>query len=276
VNQPLAAVESVWSFTFRVLKAFRANQGLLLAGAVAYYALLSIVPLLILSVIALSHFVDTRELLTTIARYLDWAVPGQGGVIVADLSGFLEHREIAGGVLIVTMIFFSTLAFTVLENAMSVIFLHRVVVRRRHVLLSALLPYVYILLLGVGLFAVTLMTGLIGRIEDDRVSRALLYAVGIGGEILLITSIYLAMPTGRLSFLHALLGGVTATVLWEITRHILRWYFATFSRVGEVYGSFTAAIVIMLSFEFAAILLLLGAQVIAEYERAGFEEEHRP
>ena len=37
---------------------FSANQGLLLAGAVAYYALLSIVPLLILTVIALSHVID--------------------------------------------------------------------------------------------------------------------------------------------------------------------------------------------------------------------------
>ena len=275
MSQPLAAVEGLWSFTFRVLKAFRANQGLLLAGAVAYYALLSVVPLLILSVIALSHFVDTTELLSTIARYLDWAVPGQGGVIVADLSGFLEHREIAGGVLIVTMIFFSTLAFSVLENAMSVIFLHRVSVRPRHVLLSALLPYLYILVLGVGLFAVTLMTGLIGRIADDRVSHALLYAIGLGGEVLLITSIYLAIPTGRMSFLHALMGGVTAAVLWEITRHLLEWYFATFSRVGDVYGSFTAVIVILLSFEFAAIILLLGAQVIAEYERQGFLENHR-
>ena len=36
-------------FAWHTLKAFRANQGLLLAGAVAYYALLSIVPLLILT-----------------------------------------------------------------------------------------------------------------------------------------------------------------------------------------------------------------------------------
>ena len=64
-------------FAWQTLKAFRANQGLLLAGAVAYYALLSIVPLLILSVIALSHLIDQRELLGTIGRYLEWLVPGQ-------------------------------------------------------------------------------------------------------------------------------------------------------------------------------------------------------
>ena len=54
------------AFAFQVLKAFQANQGLLLAGAVAYYALLSIVPLLILMVIALSHVIDQEVLLATL------------------------------------------------------------------------------------------------------------------------------------------------------------------------------------------------------------------
>src|SRR5215216_2570589 len=73
----LGALRRVSAFVLRVLISFRANQGLLLAGAVAYYALLSIVPLLILSVIALSHVIDPRELLTTLGRYLEWLVPGQ-------------------------------------------------------------------------------------------------------------------------------------------------------------------------------------------------------
>ena len=65
------------AFVWRTLKAFRGNQGLLLAGAVAYYALLSIVPLLILIVIALSHWLAPEELLLTLGRYLEWLVPGQ-------------------------------------------------------------------------------------------------------------------------------------------------------------------------------------------------------
>ena len=57
------------------------------------------------------------------------------------------------------MIFFSSLAFTVLENAMSVIFLHRVVARKRRFIFSALIPYCYILSLGVGLLLMTLVAG---------------------------------------------------------------------------------------------------------------------
>ena len=64
------------AFSLQTLKAFRANQGLLLAGAIAYCALLSIVPLLILTVIALTHFVDQVGLLSTLGRYLEWLIPG--------------------------------------------------------------------------------------------------------------------------------------------------------------------------------------------------------
>ncbi|MDO9166525.1 MAG: YhjD/YihY/BrkB family envelope integrity protein, partial [Rhodoferax sp.] len=125
------------AFALRTLKGFRANQGLLLAGAVAYYALLSIVPMLILTVIALSHFVDQAALLQTLGGSLEWLVPGQSRALVAELANFLVHRDILGWVLLGSMLFFSSLAFTVLENAMSVIFHHRVAIRRRHFLISA-------------------------------------------------------------------------------------------------------------------------------------------
>ena len=48
---------------------------------------------------------------------------------------------------------------------------------------------------------------------------------------------------------------------------MLVWYFGTLSQVSVVYGSLTTAIVVLLSLEVAATLLLFGAQVISEYER---------
>ena len=273
-------------FAWGTLKAFRANQGLLLAGAVAYYALLSIVPLLILIVIALSHLIDQAALLTTLGRYLEWLVPGQSRAVVHELSNFLDHSTVIGWVLGVTMLFFSSLAFTVVESAMSVIFQHRfALVRKRHYVVSAILPYLYILSLGVGLLLVTLVAGSLTAIGQERVellgrswslhgvSGALLYLLGFAGEVFVLTSVYIVMPVGRLRVSHALIGGVTAAVLWEITRHVLVWYFATLSQVSVVYGSLTTAIVVLLSLEIAATLLLLGAQVISEYERLGREPE---
>jgi membrane protein len=266
-------------FALQVVKAFRANQGLLLAGAVAYYALLSIVPLLILIVIALSHFLDQAELLATVGRGLEWVAPGQSKAVVKELANFLEARDAIGWVLLGTMLVFSSLAFTVVEGAMSVIFMHRLAVRKRRFLVSALIPFGYIFFLGLALLVGTLISASLEAIGQESIvifghawslggiSGFLLYVVGVALEILLITSIYLVMPFGRLSLLHALIGGATAGILWEAIRHGLRWYFGTISQVSVVYGSLTSAIVVLLSFEIAATLLLLGAQVIAEYER---------
>ena len=109
-------------------------RGLLLAGAVAYYALLSIVPLLILMVIALSQVIEQDVLLTTLRRALEYVVPGAGRAVVEELKAFLDHRAVIGWVLLITMLFFSSLGFKVLGNAISVIFRHRVQKRRRHFL----------------------------------------------------------------------------------------------------------------------------------------------
>jgi YihY family inner membrane protein len=268
-------------FFLTALKGFRANQGLLLAGAVAYYALLSIVPFLMLVVVVLSHFIDQAELLVTLRRYLELIVPGQSASMVAEVAHFLDTRDLITWVLVATMVFFSSLAFTVLENAMSVIFVHRVAVRRRHYLISALLPYCYVLALGFGVMIVTLVAGALQVIGSEYiqlfgwrwslhgVSGVLLYLLGLIGEILVLTSIYMVMPVGRLSLSHALVGGITAALLWEIARHVLVWYFTTLSKVNLVYGSMSTAIVVMFSLEIAATLLLFGAQVIAEYERVG-------
>ena len=48
------------------------------------------------------------------------------------------------------------------------------------------------------------------------------------------------------------------------------------SQIQVVYGSLTTSIVVLLSVELAAIVLLLGAQVIAEYERVGHEPIDAP
>jgi membrane protein len=282
-------LKSPGAFALRSLKAFRANQGLLLAGAVAYYALLSVVPLLILVVIALSHWLDRALLLDTLERYLGWLFPGEAKPVVAELARFIDHQEVLGWVLFITLVFFSSLAFTVLENAMSVIFFHRVQERKRRYVVSALLPYCYVLSLGVGVLLVTLVSGslqaigerdveFLGRVWSlGGVSGVLLYLLGFAGEVFVLTSIYLVMPVGRLKLSHALVGGVTAAVLWEITRHILLWYLRTLSQVNVVYGSLTTAIVVLLSLELAATLLLFGAQVIAEYERVARQPiEERP
>lgn len=267
------------AFTWRVVKAFRHNQGLLLSGAVAYYGLLSIVPLMALLLIGLSHFMDEAALIATVRAHLELILPLHADSLSAQIATFLKYRQVVGWIGILVLAFFSTMAFTVLENAMSVIFFHRVNIHRRHFLISALIPFAFIFLVGIGVLVVTLVSGALQGLEQEAVhllgvtwrlsgvSGFTLYLLGVLGLVLLLTSLYLVMPVGRIAFRHALVGGAVAALLWEITRHALVWYFTQLSLVNLVYGSMATTVVVLLSFEIAAIILLLGAQIIAEYER---------
>lgn len=279
----LYLLEHPLAFAGKTLRGFSRNQGLLLAGAIAYYALLSVIPLLIVSVIALSHLVDQAELLTTLGRYLEWVVPSQSRAVLADVSAFLDNGIAIGAVLLVTMLFFSSVAFSVLEKAMCIILAQGSTVRRRHFLVSAVIPYGFVLLLGIALLAVTVASVILRGMAEESVqmlfwswplrgvSTVLLYLLGLTAETLILTALYLAMPVARIRLNHALVGGFTAALLWEVLRHILIWFLATISKVSIVYGSLTTAVVVLFSMELAATVLLLGAQVIAEYERLRLE-----
>ena len=262
-----------------MLRGFRRNQGLLLSGAVAYYTLLSFIPLSILILIVLSHFVGEELLFTTISTYMEMLLPGSAVILTEHARVFIEHRNVIGIIGLLIMLFFSSIAFTTLENAMSVIFFHRVRILRRHFLTSAVIPYVYIILLALGILLVSFIAGALETLEDMKLvifgwglslkgaPGIALYIIGMMGEVLMLTSLYLVMPVGRITFHHALIGGITATVLWEITRRVLIWYYSALSLVNLIYGSFATAVVFLLSIEAAALILLLGAQVIAELER---------
>jgi membrane protein len=268
-----------FGFLTSVLRDFRRNQGLLLAGAIAYYTLLSIVPLSILALIVLSHFIEKAQLFHTLSTYIEMMIPGYATTLTEQVQVFLEHGRSIGSFVFLAMLFFSSIAFTVLESAMSVIFFHRFRTQHRHFLLSAVIPYIYIFLFGLGILLVSFIAGAIethnGRLliifgwglSLEGTSFVALYLLGILGEILLLTSFYLVMPEVRITFRHALMGGTIATVLWEITRRVLVWYYSVLSSVNLIYGSFATSVVALLSLEAIAVIILLGAQIIAELER---------
>lgn len=268
-----------FSFLLQVIRGFMRNQGLLLSGAVAYYTLLSIVPLSIIALIVLTHFIEEQQLILTLSTYLEMVIPGYAATLTEQVQEFLQHRQVVGIIGFLGMLFFSSTAFSMLENAMAVIFFHPVRSKRRNFIFSAIIPYIYIFVMGIGIVLVSFIVGAIETLESGHfaisgwsldlggMTGTALKILGIVGEVIMLTSIYLVMPPVRIKFRHALVGGITAAILWEITRRVLVWYYSVASMVNVIYGSITITVVALISIEVVAIILLLGAQVIAELER---------
>lgn len=254
------------------------NQGLLLSGALAYYTLLSIVPMSILFLTGLSHIIGEEQLFNTLSTYTGMLIPGYGAILTEQVQVFLLHRQAVGIIGFLAMLFFSSMAFGVLQSAMSVIFTRHIKINRRNFFISAVIPYLYVLSIGLGIAMVSFLTGALEILEKRQLilfgwsinlevtSRITLYVIRVTSEVVLLASIYLIMPVVRTTFRYALIGGVAATILWEIIRHILVWYYSTLSMVSIIYGSFATLVVALFITEAAALIVLLGAQIIAELE----------
>ena len=81
---------------------------------------------------------------------------------------------------------------------------------------------------------------------------------------------YKLMPVVKISFRRALAGGLTATILWELARHFIVAYYAKVSMVNVLFGSMATIVIVLLTLEAIALILLLGAQVIADLQRSGY------
>ena len=276
---PLAL--KIFQFVRRVLgDFFFQNHGLLLTSAVAYNALLSLIPLSAVLIIIFSKFFEEGLLLETVTQEVALIAPGATEMLNEVLSAFLETRELAGLIGVGVLLFFSSIAFRVLENAIGIIFERPKAVKRRKFWVSALLPYVFILLLGFGLLVLTTVASFFessyaqdhvlapSHIDVSQVGGAVLRFAGWLLVVLLFTTLYIAMPSTKISFRLALSGGVTAAVLWEGLRYLLTGYFLHISFVSIVYGSMATTIIALLTMEAAALIVLLGAQVIADLQRS--------
>lgn len=267
-------------FLWRVVSAFINNQGILLAGSLAYNSLLSAIPLMSVLVMGLSYFVEQELLLATISAELVLILPSHADQITAAIAMLLSNRSLIGGVGFLVLLFFSSIAFRMLEMAIANIFHVPDHVESRSFWVSALIPYIYMVVIGLGIVVLTIMTAIIESISEqhyiflgydlslESLPGILLYVSGFVGMSALFTSIYKVLPVVNTNLKRAIIGGVSAAILWEIIRRILFWYFASISLVNIIYGSLATVIVVLLGLEIGAVILLLGAQLIAELEHS--------
>lgn len=272
-------LERFVGFVGRVVAAFLKNRGILLAGGVGYNALLSLVPFLTLTVAALSLFFDEQRILGILRPQLRVVVPQHADAILQNVEAFFRNQVTLSVVSVVVLLFFSSLAFRMLEEAVAQIFhASGATVPRRKFWISALLPYSFIVLLVFGLFFMTLLTSGLDAMGGHSVrlfgaerslqptARLLLRLVGFVGLVLAFSGIYRVVPVVRVSLRRALIGGLCAAGLWRLVGLFMVYYFTKISMVNVIYGSLATVIVVLLFLEAAFVILLLGAQVIAELE----------
>ena len=237
-----------------------------LAASLTYTTLLALVPLVTIGLAIFSAFPAFQEFTVGVNEFIaKTMLPAAVGQIIQT---HLEEFTRSAGRL--TALGFAVLSITAvllmqtIDRALQRIFR---VLRKRPVGLRALV-YVSVLMLGPLLIGASLsLTSYLVRASTSVAQRydaiRFLDLAPLLLTALAFTFLYFVVPNRRVSFRHALLGGVLAAILFELMKRLFAHYIAQFPTYTLIYGAFAAIPIFLIWIYLSWLVILLGAVICA-------------
>lgn len=276
-------------FPFRrlpgAIRNFLRHDGLTYAGALSFFFLLSMFPLLIFLASTLAYM-PVPNLFNRVVYLMSLVIPGNAmgrvRIVLADILntniGLLSFG-IAG------TIYAASLGFDAIINSMNLVFEtgHRRPYWKRRLVAIGLT-----VLTGV-MVVLALLMGVLGPLVGSLLPKILgvnsLFVIVwpyirwlsiLCSLVLALQIIYFLAPSERLPFRSHTRGALLAVAVWIGVSFVLDWYFDNFANFGKTYGVLGAVIALLTWFYATAIALLIGAEFNAEIRRVRVAKAEPP
>ena len=256
---------------------FYDDQGTHHAAALTYYALMSLFPTLLLAVSLLGLMGEFPATYTAIVRHLRHVVPAVTlAPLDAAVRAALKSKGTAAAGLVIailTALYGATGYLEAARRALNVVFeasRGRSFARRKLIdvasmfVLMALLLTTLVLMFAGGGVAQDVLGG--QAASTWRIAR---WPGALASALLVFSYIYYVTPDVRRRGLRSVLpGALVGVALWLAASAAFSTYLANFKSFNVTYGSFAAAIILLVWLWLTNLALLFGAEVNAEIERA--------
>lgn len=249
---------------------FGQDKGSLLAASIAYYALLSIFPM-ILGLLALAGvFFTDRSTQVRLVQGIASTFPGSEDLILTTVTDLVSGKGTAGLVATIGLIWSASGVFGAISTALNAVWR---VPRQRNVVVSALLAIGLVFAVGL-IFVLSLILSTVLTVaahlnvpllglrlgEIPLVFSLLSLALPLVITFAVFVLMYRFVPNLRLGSRDVWPGAVLASALFEVSKQLFVVYLSDFAHLNAVYGSIGAVIALLVWCYYAAIVLLLGAE----------------
>jgi membrane protein len=256
---------------------FLTGDHLTYASSIAYYALLSLFPFLLLALSILgsvsSEDADRAEILRFVFRYF----PRQFGFISTQLEALTASRVRLGVVGSLVMVWAAMGVFGAITSAVN----HAWgVERRRSFLRHKLVSFLMLLAAGVLLVTALVLVSALSVVESSwfvsviaqapgahTLVRLLLRSASLLLLIFVVGLIFYFVPNAKVRFRDVWEGAILTGLLWQAALSIFSWYLRDLSRFHMVHGSIAAVVVFLIWVYTSAMILLFGVEVAAACAR---------
>jgi membrane protein len=263
----------VGSMLVQVGKDFAQDSAPQWAAAIAYYALLSVFPLLLAAASIASYFVEPEWAVSQLTEVMGDFVP-QGEEEVEDIvQGAMDARGTVGLLSIATLLWSGSRVFSAVTVALNIIYdvdESYGFIKRTAIDFLMLLTIGVLFILGLGSrYLLNLFLGSAGFLPEEN---NLLFNLGlqvIPGILLFIGLFltYLYVPRRRVDWKAALTGATAAVALFMIARPVFFQYVEQFGEFHVIYGSVAVIIILVIWAWLMGMILLLGGELVSHIQQ---------
>jgi membrane protein len=251
------------------------------AAALTYYGLMSLFPAALLGLSLLGLLGQYPDTYNAIINYLEDVAPASVVRPLDDsLRTALQNKSTATTALVISVIvaFYGTTgALEAARRALNVVFevengrgfFHRKAVDILLTIVLLVLVLVTLILIFVGGRFADDLFGFIGLGDTaSRIWSIARWPAAVAMAMLVFALVYYVTPdVKQRSFRWLTPGAVVGVVIWLVASYGLSTYVSRIGDVGAIYGTFTAAIVLIGWLWLTNVALLFGAELNAEIER---------
>jgi membrane protein len=272
--------------------AFDQDDGAIVSRSIAFYALFSLFPLMLVLVSIASSMLVSSEARELVLNTVDEYIPSVTSLVRDNIEEVLQTRGTVGILALIGLIWSASGVFSAIYRSVN-----RAWGNPKSELFWAekLFGLAVVLVVGLLLVATTMFGSIVSIVRGWRAELfgwqpftepgsgefwGLLSAlVPALTSIVAFMVLYRTIPRNKIRWRDVWLGGLIAGLVWEAARHLYTWYLTNFAGYNLIYGSVAAIIGFLLWAYLGAMIMLMGAEFTARYtewRRDGRPIEGRP
>lgn len=241
------------------------------AASVAYYAILSIFPLLLGLIAVFGFFLPSINLQDALLNFVGDNIPGAADIIKKNIANIIELRGSMGILSIVILFWGASAIFSAISLAINrawEIVQHRPFFIRKTGELGMVIFTGILFLLYLGANVLISFHGISGLTATE------LTMIDIGSRLvsfllifIILLLFYKFIPNTKTYWRYIWPGALLAAILFEIVTTLFVFYIENIANYQIIYGSITSIISLLVWTYFSALIMILGAEFTYQYSR---------
>ena len=281
-----------WELLKSTYTTFSRRGGTFLGGGIAFYALLSVAPLLVIALYVAGLVTSEKLARAALIENLTHYLGATGATTLGTLMSRVERpgAGVRGALAALVILYASTRLFNQLEAALDHLwslpeppttsFLENV----RRELFRRLLTFGLVLATGLVLVILVIVKlGYDAATMKLGIATPLTYTISsaVGALVMctfLFAAIFRLLPSASFPFRQALLGGAVTALLFSAGAYGISFYLAHTTSIAATYGDAASVVVLLLWVQYSAQIFLLGAAFTGEWVKrnGGFVVDKQP